>query len=161
MLQVSEDGDSDYPYTFTLFYSAEKCYVLAASSEKERELWLNDLQDAINQCQQLNIVPANLALEASEGHGGKIINPSGSGDDTGAEASETQESEEEGPSNTGPDKVSYHRSNTTMHVCWHRQTSVSMNDHIKSVHVSQIQGFYYFMSFFEEKMVRVQEISHF
>ena len=77
-----------------------------------------------------------MCIGHASGHGGKLMNPSGSGDDTGAEASETQESEEEGPSNTGPDKVSYHRSNTTMHVCWHRQTSVSMNDHIKSVHVS-------------------------
>ena len=70
--------------------------------------------------------------------GGGIHSPREGGQGIeGGMASETQESEEEGPSSSGPDKVSYHRSNTTMHVCWHRQTSVSMNDHIKSVHVSQ------------------------
>jgi FERM/RhoGEF/pleckstrin domain protein 2 len=36
-----------------------------------------------------------------------------------------------------PEKQIQHRANTTMHVCWHRNTSVSLRDHDKSVRVSQ------------------------
>ena len=34
-----------------------------------------------------------------------------------------------------PEKQIQHRANTTMHVCWHRNTSVSLRDHDKSVRV--------------------------
>jgi FERM/RhoGEF/pleckstrin domain protein 2 len=33
-----------------------------------------------------------------------------------------------------------HRANTTMHVCWHRNLSVSMNDHRKSIK-NQLSGY--------------------
>ena len=35
-----------------------------------------------------------------------------------------------------PEKQVQHRANTTMHVCWHRNTSVSKRDHEKAVKVS-------------------------
>ena len=117
--------------------------ILAASSDKEKDLWLNDLSDSINQCTQLSLVPTSLVIDSSASSNTKsgALSPSKASDPNNSEAaaSETQESEEEGgPSGAGPDKVSYHRSNTTMHVCWHRQTSVSMNDHIKSVQVCSL-----------------------
>ena len=34
------------------------------------------------------------------------------------------------------DKNVQHRANTTMHVCWHRNTSVSMRDHERAIKVS-------------------------
>ncbi len=34
-----------------------------------------------------------------------------------------------------PEKQIQHRANTTMHVCWHRNTSVSMRDHNNAVKV--------------------------
>ncbi len=34
------------------------------------------------------------------------------------------------------DRQSHHRANTTVHVCWHRNTSVSMADHARAVEVS-------------------------
>ena len=37
------------------------------------------------------------------------------------------------------DRQSHHRANTTVHVCWHRNTSVSMADHARAVEVSPIR----------------------
>ncbi len=37
-----------------------------------------------------------------------------------------------------PEKQIQHRANTTMHVCWHRNTSVSMRDHNNAVKVGTI-----------------------
>lgn len=34
------------------------------------------------------------------------------------------------------ERQSQHRANTTVPVCWHRNTSVSMSDHIRAVQVS-------------------------
>ena len=36
------------------------------------------------------------------------------------------------------DRQSHHRANTTVHVCWHRNTSVSMADHVRAVEVSRL-----------------------
>ncbi|XP_075245670.1 FERM, ARHGEF and pleckstrin domain-containing protein 1-like isoform X2 [Convolutriloba macropyga] len=144
---VSGEGDADSAYTFTLHFNADSSVVLAASSDKEKELWMNDLRDAIQHCTQMNIAPQSLVIDSSSDSKTGIHTPLDGGTSSHIEsgmASETQESEEEGggggPGGSGPDKVSYHRSNTTMHVCWHRQTSVSMNDHIKSVH-NQLSGY--------------------
>lgn len=38
-------------------------------------------------------------------------------------------------SRTSLEKQTHHRANTTMHVCWHRNTSVSMSDHSLAVEV--------------------------
>lgn len=58
--------------------------------------------------------------------------PSGSSDEVSLE----QESEDDmNSSRTSLDKQTHHRANTTMHVCWHRNTSVSMSDHSLAVEV--------------------------
>lgn len=58
--------------------------------------------------------------------------PLGSSDEVSLE----QESEDDmNSSRTSLDKQTHHRSNTTMHVCWHRNTSVSMSDHSLAVEV--------------------------
>lgn len=47
-----------------------------------------------------------------------------------------QESEDDiNSSRTSLDKQAHHRANTTIHVCWHRNTSVSMSDHSLAVEV--------------------------
>ncbi|XP_035760316.1 FERM, ARHGEF and pleckstrin domain-containing protein 1-like, partial [Neolamprologus brichardi] len=52
------------------------------------------------------------------------------------EVSLEQESEDDmNSSRTSLDKQTHHRANTTMHVCWHRNTSVSMSDHSLAVEV--------------------------
>uniref|UniRef100_A0A8C5CVG6 FERM, ARH/RhoGEF and pleckstrin domain protein 2 n=1 Tax=Gadus morhua TaxID=8049 RepID=A0A8C5CVG6_GADMO len=52
-----------------------------------------------------------------------------------------QESEDEMSSSHGSlDKQAHHRANTTLHVCWHRNTSVSMSDHSLAVE-NQLSGY--------------------
>lgn len=59
-------------------------------------------------------------------------NPPGSSDEVSVE----QESEDDiNSSHTSLDKQAHHRANTTIHVCWHRNTSVSMSDHSLAVEV--------------------------
>lgn len=57
---------------------------------------------------------------------------SGSSDEVSVE----QESEDDiNSSRSSLDKQAHHRANTTIHVCWHRNTSVSMSDHSLAVEV--------------------------
>jgi len=52
------------------------------------------------------------------------------------EVSLEQESEDDiHSSHSSLDRQSHHRANTTMHVCWYRNTSVSMTDHSVAVEV--------------------------
>ena len=41
-----------------------------------------------------------------------------------------------------PEKQIQHRANTTMHVCWHRNTSVSMVDHNVAIEVRGLRELY-------------------
>ena len=64
--------------------------------------------------------------------------PSGSSDEVSLE----QESEEDiHSSRSSLDRQSHHRANTTMHVCWYRNTSVSMTDHSVAVEVSSSRAY--------------------
>uniref|UniRef100_A0A4W3II02 FERM, ARH/RhoGEF and pleckstrin domain protein 2 n=1 Tax=Callorhinchus milii TaxID=7868 RepID=A0A4W3II02_CALMI len=57
------------------------------------------------------------------------------------EVSVEQESEDDTHSSRSSlDKQTHHRANTTMHVCWHRNTSVSMMDHSVAVE-NQLSGY--------------------
>ncbi|GCB74999.1 hypothetical protein scyTo_0020303, partial [Scyliorhinus torazame] len=57
------------------------------------------------------------------------------------EVSLEQESEDDThSSHSSLDKQTHHRANTTMHVCWHRNTSVSMLDHSVAVE-NQLSGY--------------------
>ena len=51
-------------------------------------------------------------------------------------SSEALEDSHEDHCPPSPDRQIQHRANTTMHVCWHRNTSVSMRDHNIAVEVS-------------------------
>uniref|UniRef100_A0A8D0D1Y0 FERM, ARHGEF and pleckstrin domain-containing protein 2 n=1 Tax=Sander lucioperca TaxID=283035 RepID=A0A8D0D1Y0_SANLU len=67
----------------------------------------------------------------------KQLPVSGSSDEVSLE----QESEDDmNSSRTSLDKQTHHRANTTMHVCWHRNTSVSMSDHSQAVE-NQLSGY--------------------
>jgi len=45
----------------------------------------------------------------------------------------------EGQAPPPAEKQIQHRANTTMHVCWHRNTSVSNKDHEKAVKVREMR----------------------
>lgn len=62
-------------------------------------------------------------------------------DSTGAELDENIDESEKTEVQSNSDKIiSSHRANTTMHVCWHRNTSVSFIDNHSSL-VNQLSGY--------------------
>ncbi|KAM9328038.1 FERM, ARHGEF and pleckstrin domain-containing protein 1-like isoform 2-T2 [Pholidichthys leucotaenia] len=103
------------PHSFTLFEQRQSV-VVAASCASEMERWVEDIRMAIDLAEQISSPNADLlATTLSEN---KLS------EDLGAE----QESEEELSSSRSSLERQGHRGNTTVHVCWHRNTSVSMVD---------------------------------
>uniref|UniRef100_A0A4W6DCF5 FERM, ARH/RhoGEF and pleckstrin domain protein 2 n=1 Tax=Lates calcarifer TaxID=8187 RepID=A0A4W6DCF5_LATCA len=136
MIVEESENEWSVPHCFTI-YSAQRTIVVAASSKVEMGKWIEDL---------------NLAIDMAKKSQEKSINPcpphilpvpppppplSGSSDEVSLE----QESEDDmNSSRTSLDKQTHHRANTTMHVCWHRNTSVSMSDHSLAVE-NQLSGY--------------------
>uniref|UniRef100_A0A673N4G5 FERM, ARHGEF and pleckstrin domain-containing protein 2 n=1 Tax=Sinocyclocheilus rhinocerous TaxID=307959 RepID=A0A673N4G5_9TELE len=124
VLQVEEsENEWSVPHCFTI-YSAQRTIVVAASSKVEMNKWIEDLNMAIDmskKCQEKSDL---------------LLDPRSSD-----EVSLEQESEDDmNSSRCSLDKQSHHRANTTMHVCWHRNTSVSMSDHSLAVE-NQLSGY--------------------
>ncbi|XP_008405957.1 FERM, RhoGEF and pleckstrin domain-containing protein 2 isoform X1 [Poecilia reticulata] len=127
-----EESENEWsvPHCFTI-YSAQRTIVVAASSKVEMGKWIEDLNLAID-----------LAKKSQEKSGvflsTGLNNHSNRSSD---EVSLEQESEDDmNSSRTSLDKQAHHRANTTMHVCWHRNTSVSMSDHSLAVE-NQLSGY--------------------
>uniref|UniRef100_A0AAX7V8D9 FERM, ARHGEF and pleckstrin domain-containing protein 2 n=1 Tax=Astatotilapia calliptera TaxID=8154 RepID=A0AAX7V8D9_ASTCA len=98
------------------------------SSKVEMGKWIEDLNLAIDM--------AKKSQEKSS-----IFLDAGLSDRSSDEVSLEQESEDDmNSSRTSLDKQTHHRANTTMHVCWHRNTSVSMSDHSLAVE-NQLSGY--------------------
>uniref|UniRef100_A0A671SW89 FERM, RhoGEF and pleckstrin domain-containing protein 2-like n=1 Tax=Sinocyclocheilus anshuiensis TaxID=1608454 RepID=A0A671SW89_9TELE len=117
---IESENEWSVPHCFTI-YSAQRTIVVAASSKVEMNKWIEDLNMAIDmskKCQE----KSDLLLDPNE-------------------VSLEQESEDDmNSSRCSLDKQSHHRANTTMHVCWHRNTSVSMSDHSLAVE-NQLSGY--------------------
>ncbi|TKS74794.1 FERM, RhoGEF and pleckstrin domain-containing protein 2 FERM domain including [Collichthys lucidus] len=127
-----EESENEWsvPHCFTI-YSAQRTIVVAASSKVEMGKWIEDLNLAIDM--------AKKSQEKSS-----IFLDAGLGDHSNRSSDEVsleQESEDDmNSSRTSLDKQTHHRANTTMHVCWHRNTSVSMSDHSLAVE-NQLSGY--------------------
>uniref|UniRef100_A0A4W3GTL8 FERM, ARHGEF and pleckstrin domain-containing protein 1 n=1 Tax=Callorhinchus milii TaxID=7868 RepID=A0A4W3GTL8_CALMI len=120
-IEESEDEWS-VPHCFTLS-GHRQSIVVAASARVEMDKWIEDLQMAIDLAQQCNGTATELMTNKSS-------------DETSVE----QESEDDlSASRTSLERHSPHRGNTTMHVCWHRNTSVSMVDYSIAVE-NQLSG---------------------
>nr|XP_023396040.1 FERM, ARHGEF and pleckstrin domain-containing protein 2 isoform X3 [Loxodonta africana] len=130
MLVEESENEWSVPHCFTI-YSAQKTIVVAASTHLEMEKWLGDLNTAI-EADKKGGTPA-LPLPASP----VCACTPGPSD----EASPEQESEDDAQgarsSLEGPGQ---HRSNTTLHVCWYRNTSVSRADLSAAVE-NQLSGY--------------------
>uniref|UniRef100_A0A665T1D9 FERM, ARHGEF and pleckstrin domain-containing protein 1 n=1 Tax=Echeneis naucrates TaxID=173247 RepID=A0A665T1D9_ECHNA len=113
------------PHSFTLF-GQRQSVVVAASCASEMERWVEDIRMAIDLAEQSSS-PSTDLLSTSL--------PDNSKSDSGAE----QESEEELCSSRSSLERQGHRGNTTVHVCWHRNTSVSMVDFSVAVE-NQLSG---------------------
>ncbi|XP_055069918.2 FERM, ARHGEF and pleckstrin domain-containing protein 2 isoform X2 [Misgurnus anguillicaudatus] len=124
-----EESENEWsvPHCFTI-YSAQRTIVVAASSKVEMNKWIEDLNIAIDMSKK--------SPEKSD----LLLDPSLC-DRSNNEVSLEQESEDDmNSSRCSLDKQSHHRANTTMHVCWHRNTSVSMSDHSLAVE-NQLSGY--------------------
>uniref|UniRef100_A0A671XVZ5 FERM, ARHGEF and pleckstrin domain-containing protein 1 n=1 Tax=Sparus aurata TaxID=8175 RepID=A0A671XVZ5_SPAAU len=113
------------PHSFTLF-GQRQSVVVAASCASEMERWVEDIRMAIDLAEQSSSPNADL-LSTSLSDNSKS--------DGGAEL----ESEEELCGSRSSLERQGHRGNTTVHVCWHRNTSVSMVDFSVAVE-NQLSG---------------------
>uniref|UniRef100_A0A7N9AQV2 FERM, ARHGEF and pleckstrin domain-containing protein 1 n=1 Tax=Mastacembelus armatus TaxID=205130 RepID=A0A7N9AQV2_9TELE len=116
------------PHSFTLF-GQRQSVVVAASCAAEMERWVEDIRLAIDLAEQSSSPDTDL-LSSSLSENSKSLS-----EDGGAE----QEMEDELCSSRSSLERQGHRGNTTVHVCWHRNTSVSMVDFSVAVE-NQLSG---------------------
>ncbi|KAM9831763.1 FERM, ARHGEF and pleckstrin domain-containing protein 2 [Neosynchiropus ocellatus] len=130
MIVEESENEWSVPHCFTI-YSAQRTIVVAASSKVEMSKWIEDLNMAIDMSKKSQ-EKSSMFLDAD------LSDRSNRSSD---EMSLEQESEDDmNSSRTSLDKQTHHRANTTMHVCWHRNTSVSMSDHSLAVE-NQLSGY--------------------
>ncbi|KAK0139088.1 FERM, ARHGEF and pleckstrin domain-containing protein 1 [Merluccius polli] len=125
-MTVRESEDEwGVPHSFTLFGQRQPV-VVAASSALEMERWLEDIRMAVDLAEQTSDPEADpLATSLAD-----KLQDEGIGE---------QESEEELAGSRSSLERHGHRGNTTVHVCWHRNTSVSMVDFSVAVE-NQLSG---------------------
>ncbi|XP_041861515.1 FERM, ARHGEF and pleckstrin domain-containing protein 2 isoform X3 [Melanotaenia boesemani] len=130
MIVEESENEWSVPHCFTI-YSAQRTIVVAASSKVEMGKWIDDLNMAIDMAKKSQD-KSSIFLDT-----GLTDRSNRSSDEVSLE----QESEDDmNSSRTSLDKQTHHRANTTMHVCWHRNTSVSMSDHSLAVE-NQLSGY--------------------
>ncbi|XP_062250764.1 FERM, ARHGEF and pleckstrin domain-containing protein 2 isoform X2 [Platichthys flesus] len=130
MIVEESENEWSVPHCFTI-YSAQRTIVVAASSKVEMGKWIEDLNLAIDMAKKSH-EKSNIFFDP-----GLSDRSNRSSDEVSLE----QESEDDmNSSRTSLDKQTHHRANTTMHVCWHRNTSVSMSDHSLAVE-NQLSGY--------------------
>ncbi|XP_055799912.1 FERM, ARHGEF and pleckstrin domain-containing protein 2 isoform X5 [Salvelinus fontinalis] len=126
MIVEESENEWSVPHCFTI-YSAQRTIVVAASSKVEMGKWIEDLNMAIEMAKKSQ-EKSDLFLDP-----GLCDRSNRSSDEVSLE----QESEDDmSSSRNSLDKQTHHRANSTMHVCWHRNTSVSMSDHSLAVECS-------------------------
>ncbi|KAM8787746.1 FERM, ARHGEF and pleckstrin domain-containing protein 2 [Rhynchonycteris naso] len=116
------------PHCFTI-YAAQKTIVVAASTRLEKEKWMQDLNSAIEAAKGSDTA---LALPGST-----VCTPPRRPSD---EVSSEQELEDARGTHGSCEGQGQHRANTTVHVCWYRNTSVSRADHSAAVE-NQLSGY--------------------
>uniref|UniRef100_H2Z4V6 FERM, RhoGEF and pleckstrin domain-containing protein 2 n=1 Tax=Ciona savignyi TaxID=51511 RepID=H2Z4V6_CIOSA len=127
IIEVNE-GESAVPNCFSIL-SGTKTVIVAAATQEEMDKWLEDFSVAIA-----------LAGRDTTLFDSPLNNTTGSM----SRLSMEQSSEDgEGSVRNSMERLKppmQHRSNATMHVCWHRNTSVSSSDHLVSLR-NQLSGY--------------------
>uniref|UniRef100_A0A3Q0SYY6 FERM, ARHGEF and pleckstrin domain-containing protein 1 n=1 Tax=Amphilophus citrinellus TaxID=61819 RepID=A0A3Q0SYY6_AMPCI len=114
-IRESED-EWGVPHAFTLV-GQRQSVVVAASSLVEMEKWMEDLKVAIEMA------------KTSNGPSSELLTSSLTDNKCPEDSSMEAESEDDMTApHTSLEKPTPHRGNTMVHVCWHRNTSVSMVD---------------------------------
>ncbi|KAL0281562.1 UNVERIFIED_CONTAM: hypothetical protein PYX00_002510 [Menopon gallinae] len=121
MVEESEDRTGTN-YSF-IIYGGNRTLTVAAGSQEEKDKWLEDLYEAIQNARERNDgkMLQYLSLKSCS-----------SSDEIMDKVGEDN--------NANREKNSQQRSNTTVHVCWHRNTSTSLKDHLKALE-SELSGF--------------------
>ncbi len=143
-----EDGNShiNIPNSFTI-YSSSRSLLVAAVSQEEKAKWLEDLYEAIDTAKKNAINEDKCNLLAIKSNSSSENNLDSTGADLD-DCSRNQESSERlltkastsGLQNKLITSNQPSRANTTIHVCWHRNTSVSYIDNHRSL-VNQMSGY--------------------
>uniref|UniRef100_A0A8C7N9T4 FERM, ARHGEF and pleckstrin domain-containing protein 1 n=1 Tax=Oncorhynchus kisutch TaxID=8019 RepID=A0A8C7N9T4_ONCKI len=120
-IRESED-EWGVPHSFTLF-GQHQSVVVAASCVSEMVKWMEDIRMAVVLVEQSNRPSTDLLSTKSPEEGGV----------------EAESEEELSASRSSLERQSAQRGNTTVHVCWHRNTSVSMVDFSVAVE-NQLSG---------------------
>ncbi|KAM7177958.1 FERM, ARHGEF and pleckstrin domain-containing protein 1 isoform 10-T14 [Macrochelys suwanniensis] len=113
-----EESEEEWgvPHCLTL-RGQHQSIIVAASTRAEMDKWTEDIQMAID------------LAEKSSGPTPELLASSPPDNKSPDETTVDQESEDDlSASRTSLERHSPHRGNTTVHVCWHRNTSVSMID---------------------------------
>nr|XP_045367553.1 FERM, ARHGEF and pleckstrin domain-containing protein 2 [Camelus bactrianus] len=129
MLVEERQNEWPAPHCFTI-YAAQKTVVVAASTQLEKEKWMQDLQAAIDAAKHSSGTALGLP-------GSMVCALSRRSPD---EVSLEQESEDARGAGGPLEGQGRHRANTTVHVCWHRSTSVSRADRSAAVE-NQLSGY--------------------
>ncbi|XP_039084464.1 FERM, ARHGEF and pleckstrin domain-containing protein 2 isoform X2 [Hyaena hyaena] len=122
------EGERSVPHCFTIC-AAQKTVVVAASTRLEKEKWICDLNTAIDMAKSVG--DPSLALP------GSMLCPP---PHRSSEVSLEQEPEDARGSHGSLEGQGQPRANTTVHVCWYRNTSVSRADHSAAVE-NQLSGY--------------------
>ena len=133
-------------FRFLLFYQfnfLNNYFFFKFRSRDEKNKWMQDLYDAIEKARSSNEDRYNFSTLKSNSSSDNNLDTIGILDDNDNESSSLKT---DFYSAVSPSKsmqhsmVSHHRSNTTMHVCWHRHTSVGASDNHRSV-TNQLSGY--------------------
>ncbi|MCL4117089.1 UNVERIFIED_CONTAM: hypothetical protein GTU68_057247 [Idotea baltica] len=111
---------------FTI-YGGNRALMVAANSEEDKSRWLEDLASAIALARSRQDDAFHYLSLKSISASDEVLDKS----DGGADEVSSPRSEKSGPQT---------RSNTTVHVCWHRATSVSAKDYTTAVQ-NQLSGY--------------------
>uniref|UniRef100_A0A8C9SVE5 FERM, ARHGEF and pleckstrin domain-containing protein 1 n=1 Tax=Scleropages formosus TaxID=113540 RepID=A0A8C9SVE5_SCLFO len=112
----------------TLSTHRSRVLIFRSHSVLEMERWMEDIKMAIDLAEKCN------------GPSGNLLTISLSENKSSEESAPDQESEDDlSASRTSLERQAPHRGNTTVHVCWHRNTSVSMVDFSMAVE-NQLSG---------------------
>lgn len=117
-----EEPDGDLTFNGLIIYGGNRALTVAANSPEEKEKWKIDLQNAIQ-----------LARDKSDT---KITYLSLKSCSSSDEHIDQAENNDVGTQT----KPQAQRSNSTVHVCWHRSTSISMKDELLAVE-NQLSGY--------------------
>lgn len=113
-------------FCFTI-YGGNRALLVAANTQEEKDKWLEDILQAIQAARELpdDANRINYFSLKSCSSSEEVLDKTGAADDSVA---------------NGKERTQQQRSNTTVHVCWHRNTSISTRDHLLALE-NQLSGY--------------------